>query len=79
MSRTKWKGPIFNTENKKKKLKFVKRNEEIVPNYIGLSVGIHNGKKYTKLTVNEDMLGYKFGAFSLTREQFFFKKKKSKK
>ena len=80
MNRTKWKGPFVNTETQKtKKIKIVKRADEIVPKHIGLTLGIHNGNRYLKLTVGEEMLGYKFGAFAQTRSQFSFKKKKSKK
>ena len=80
MSRTKWKGPIITLQNNKiKKIKLLKRSDEIVPQFIGLTVLNYNGKKHVKLTITEEMIGYKFGAFTLTREQFSFKKKKSKK
>ena len=80
MTRPKWKGPIINIETAKlKKIKLVKRDTEIVSKYVGLTFSIHNGKKYIKITVSEEMLGYKFGAFAPTRGQFFFKKKKLKK
>ena len=80
MNRTKWKGPVldFNLE-KTKKIKIITRATEIVPKYIGLTLGVHTGKKYIKVTITEKMLGHKFGAFAPTREQFSFKKKKQKK
>jgi ribosomal protein S19 len=46
---------------------------------VGLTFDIYNGKKYIEVTVTEDMVGHKFGEFSLTRAKFSFKKKKLKK
>lgn len=80
MNRSKWKGPAIDLNNKKdKKIKTVGRDIEIVPKYVGLTVGIHTGAKHVKLIVTEKMLGHKFGSFALTRKQFFFKKKQKKK
>jgi small subunit ribosomal protein S19 len=90
MSRSKWKGPFINTENlnevnfiKKqvhsKKNSVISRNSEIIPSFIGLTFNVYNGKSYSELTVNEHMIGHKFGEFSFTRAKFFFKKKKLKK
>ena len=88
MSRSKWKGPYVAVENfksidylKKHQSKFLiaSRNSEIVPKFIGLTFLVHNGKKYNEVCVTEEMLGHKFGEFSLTRAKFSFKKKKSKK
>lgn len=90
MSRAKWKGPFINTINlnelkliKKqehfKKNFIISRNSEIIPSFIGLTFNIYNGKVYSELTVNEHMVGHKFGEFSFTRAKFSFKKKKLKK
>jgi small subunit ribosomal protein S19 len=80
MTRTRWKGPLLdlNYENLKK-IKTIARTTEVIPKHVGLTLGIHTGKKFIKLTVTEEMLGYKFGSFALTRGQFSFKKKKLKK
>ena len=85
MSRSKWKGPFLNTKtlqnlkDKSKKTNIAAtRNSIIVPNFVGLSFNIHNGKIFTKLTVTNEMIGHKFGEFSPTRKKFIFKKKKKK-
>jgi len=39
----------------------------IVPKMIGKSIGIYNGKEYIKVIITEEMLGHRFGEFSLTR------------
>jgi small subunit ribosomal protein S19 len=90
MSRSKWKGPFINPKNltelnliKKqdnlKKNAIISRNSEVIPSFIGLTFNIYNGKNYSEVTVNENMLGHKFGEFSFTRAKFSFKKKKLKK
>lgn len=83
MSRSKWKGPFinisFSPSNKKIKLKTAPRNSRIVPEYIGQTIKIHNGKSYSELTPTKEMLGHEFGEFVCTRANFSFKKKKSKK
>lgn len=82
MSRSKWKGPFFkvnkNLKDNKKVLE-LKRNFEIIPKLVGQSIKVHTGKKFMKITLTEDMIGYKVGEFSPTRVKFEFKKKKKKK
>ena len=87
MNRPQWKGPYI-CENKINLIKNLKkpynalavpRDTKIFPKFLGLTVKIHNGKKYTEITVVEEMLGHRFGEFSSTRGKFSFKKKKSKK
>jgi small subunit ribosomal protein S19 len=41
------------------------RNSEIIPEFLGLTFKIHNGKSYTEVDVTEEMVGHKFGEFSL--------------
>jgi small subunit ribosomal protein S19 len=91
MSRSKWKGPFVcnKTLSKIKFLKtnqttnknylFASRNSEILPNFVGITFYVHNGKNYSEITINENMIGHKFGEFSFTRVKFIFKKKKLKK
>jgi small subunit ribosomal protein S19 len=90
MSRSKWKGPFVCIKNLSKikllhnkllldKKNIVSRNSEIVPTFVGLTCYVHNGKNYSEITVNENMVGYKFGEFVFTRSKFIFKKKKLKK
>lgn len=39
----------------------------IVPEFVGLTFMVHNGKAHIKVTVNEDMVGHKLGEFAPTR------------
>ena len=57
-------------ETNKKPIKTWSRKSTIIPDFIGLSFLIYNGKKFIPLTVSEDMVGHKFGEFAPTR-QFF--------
>jgi small subunit ribosomal protein S19 len=43
------------------------RDTTIVPEFVGYSVGIHNGKKFIHVRITEPMVGYKLGAFSHTK------------
>ncbi|MCD6035947.1 MAG: ribosomal protein [Rickettsiales bacterium] len=43
------------------------RRSTILPQFIGLTFGVYNGKKFIPVLVTEDMVGYKFGDFSPTR------------
>lgn len=86
MSRSKWKGPYVDPKNLKKinltkkqhKTLIITRNSEIIPTFLGLTFTIHNGKNYVKIIITEDMIGHKFGEFSMTRGKFSYKKKKKK-
>lgn len=86
MSRSKWKGPhvsITHLEllktSEKQHAYIMTRNSKIIPQFLGLTFNISNGKTFTELTVTDSMLGHKFGEFAFTRAKFSFKKKKSKK
>jgi len=77
MSRSKWKGPtLFNGQTP---TSHPSRHSEILPNFLGSTVYVYNGKNYKELKITNDMLGHKFGEFSFTRAKFAFKKKKNKK
>ena len=82
MSRSSWKGPfvdrkLSNLSQKSKPLLNTKsRNSSIVPNFVGKTFQVYNGKKFVKIIVNEDMIGHKLGEFSSTRKAFLFKKVK---
>ena len=80
MKRSKWKGPFINLEilknlKKKKNIKILSRNCTILPQFIGLNINIYNGKRFNNIKVTENMVGYKFGEFSITRQPFKYKKK----
>ena len=74
MTRSVWKGPYiapcFFRKNKKKSIqsKVYSRNSTILPEFVGKTMAIHNGHKFINLLINEEMVGHKFGEFSLTRQ-----------
>ena len=79
MSRAVWKGPFVEAsllkrveklKKDKKPIKTWSRKSTIIPDFVGVSFLIYNGKKFIPITVSEDMVGHKFGEFSPTR-QFF--------
>lgn len=79
MKRARWKGPFITNKNiNKDKLPLLPRNFEVTSNVIGLTCNVHTGKKLTKITLTDEMIGHKLGEFSPTRERFEFKKKKKK-
>ena len=43
------------------------RRSTILPEFVGLTFGVYNGKKFIPVSVNESMVGHKFGEFSPTR------------
>lgn len=43
------------------------RRSTIVPDFIGLTFAVHNGKKFIPVYVTDNMVGHKFGEFALTR------------
>ena len=78
MARSVWKGPFVDAYLLKKadKVRESGRNEviktwsrrsTILPQFVGLTFGVYNGRKHVPVNVNEDMIGHKFGEFSPTR------------
>ena len=51
----------------KKVIKTWSRRSTILPEFIGLTFAVHNGKKFIPVYVTEDMIGHKLGEFSHTR------------
>jgi small subunit ribosomal protein S19 len=81
MARSVWKGPFVEeslikkvekqkTDPKKMPIKTWSRKSTIIPDFIGVSFLIYNGKKFIPITISEDMVGHKFGEFSPTRTFF---------
>ena len=79
MARSIWKGPFVHPSllkkidklkaaPNKKPIKTWSRNSTIIPDFVGFSFLIYNGKKFIPITVSEDMVGHKFGEFSPTRQ-----------
>ena len=78
MARSVWKGPFVDGYLLKKaeKARGGGRNEiirtwsrrsTILPQFVGLTFGVHNGHKFIPVLVNENMIGHRFGEFSPTR------------
>ena len=55
------------TSNSKKPIKTWSRRSMIVPEMIGLTIAIHNGKAHVPIFISENMVGHKLGEFALTR------------
>lgn len=51
----------------RKIIKTWSRRSTILPEFIGLTFAVHNGKKFIPVFVTEDMVGHKLGEFSPTR------------
>ncbi len=78
MSRSVWKGPFVHPSllkkidklkggSSKKPIKTWSRNSTIIPDFVGHSFMIHNGKNFIPITVSEEMVGHKLGEFAPTR------------
>ena len=78
MARSIWKGPFVDgfifkkaeaarASGKNEVIKIWSRRSTILPQFVGLTFGVHNGHKHVPVHVNEDMVGMKFGEFSPTR------------
>ena len=79
MTRSVWKGPFYEEYLLKKAeatrksgktntvIKIWTRRSTILPEFVGLTFGVYNGKKFIPVSVNESMVGHKFGEFSPTR------------
>ena len=52
----------------KNQLKLGQEKSTIIPDFVGVSFLIYNGKKFIPITVSEDMVGHKFGEFAPTRQ-----------
>ena len=79
MSRSIWKGPFVDPSLIKKvekqkitgvsaPIKTWSRKSTIIPEFIGTSFLIHNGKKFIPIKISEEMVGHKLGEFSPTRQ-----------
>ena len=54
-------------QNNRNIIKTWSRRSTILPEFVGLTFAVHNGKKFIPVFVTEDMVGHKLGEFSLTR------------
>ena len=78
MARSVWKGPFIDAYLLKKAekvrqggrsevIKIWSRRSTILPQFVGLTFGVYNGKKFIPVNVSEEMVGHKLGEFSPTR------------
>lgn len=78
MTRSIWKGPFVDgymlkkaekarESGRKDVIKTWSRRTTILPQFVGLTFGVHNGNKHVPVVVTEDMIGHKFGEFAPTR------------
>ena len=57
----------LNARNEKKVLRTWSRRSTVVPEMVGHTIAVHNGKKFIPVYVTENMVGHKLGEFSQTR------------
>jgi len=57
----------MNREREKKVIKTWSRRSTIVPDMVGHTIAVHNGRKFIPVYISENMVGHKLGEFSLTR------------
>ena len=78
MARSVWKGPFIEKSLLKKVetarsagkntvIKTWSRRSTIIPDFVGLTFAVHNGKKFIPVYVTDQMIGHKLGEFALTR------------
>lgn len=53
--------------NDKRPVKTWSRRSTILPEFVGLTIAVHNGRQHVPVYVNENMVGHKLGEFALTR------------
>ena len=54
-------------EKSKRPIKTWSRRSMIIPDMVGLTISVHNGRDHVPLSIKEDMVGHKLGEFALTR------------
>lgn len=81
MTRSVWKGPFVDGYllkkaeasrqfGRKEIIKTWSRRSTVLPQFVGLTFGVYNGHKFIPVYVTEEMVGHKFGEFSLTRTYY---------
>ena len=81
MTRSVWKGPFVDgymlkkaeaaqSSGRKQVIKIWSRRSTVLPQFVGLTFGVYNGRKHIPVLVSEDMVGHKFGEFAPTRSYF---------
>lgn len=57
----------LNEKNEKKVIRTWSRRSTVLPEFIGQTIAVHNGKKFIPIYVTENMVGHKLGEFAPTR------------
>src|SRR5512138_1847140 len=57
----------LNTTRERKVIKTWSRRSTIVPDMVGHTIAVHNGRKFVPVYISENMVGHKLGEFALTR------------
>ncbi|MEM7620398.1 MAG: 30S ribosomal protein S19 [Pseudomonadota bacterium] len=81
MARSVWKGPFVDGYLRKKVdkaretgsnavIKIWSRRSTVLPQFVGLTFGVHNGQKHIPVSISEEMVGHKFGEFAPTRTYY---------
>ncbi len=81
MARSVWKGPFVDgyllkkaekagASGRKQVIRTWSRRSTILPQFVGLTFGVYNGRKFVPVLVTENMVGHKLGEFSPTRTFF---------
>jgi len=53
--------------NDKRPIRTWSRRSLITPDFVGLTIQVHNGRQHVPVFINEDMVGHKLGEFAITR------------
>jgi len=53
--------------NDKRPVKTWSRRSTVMPDFVGLTIAVHNGRQHVPVYISENMVGHKLGEFSLTR------------
>ena len=57
----------LNSANEKRVIKTWSRRSTIIPDMVGHTIAVHNGRKFVPVYISENMVGHKLGEFALTR------------
>jgi len=57
----------MNTEGKKEVIKTWSRSSTILPNMVGFTIAVHNGKQHIPIFISDQLVGHKLGEFISTR------------
>ena len=55
------------SSNSRKPIKTWSRRSMVLPDMVGLTIAVHNGRQHVPILINENMVGHKLGEFAVTR------------